>query len=990
MEAKRAADQMEDTITVGPGAQDAMRKRQARDVSYPRAGGSATGPAGPRVSFAEDNDELIMQEPAASAEQSESEDEEEEETPLVKKTARRASRKTGTQRARRVPMKLRAEAQPEKMVDKILDQPIERITMRELLGLTPDLLHEIWGVRRLPPLNKATIPSTQATKTEPEREAGVIHAGGVPLCSQMETKSMRELYVCALPTIIGKLEGRFRVTMLIDSGSQMNVMSKELWEKVQDLLPIDTDVSWSIGSGNLTHNRVYGVCHSVMVDIGGVEITGPVFVLEGAAQQFILGRPWERSARAQYDNRDNGSLYISIKPADGKRRAVFCAVAEHNSRNRDRVRTLHLIQDRENESLDENRGISGKAGCRYIRLLDEEDYDCDQGGENEHHSSKRHMLVGAAMKVEDGGMAECAIAVRAMGQPSFKGGEGAKELKKMVRQLWWARREQEVRRRIAGREAKQRMLYMRKGVKVVLVDKAHREGIKPAGEEGWRERLVGLEGERNGVLIPKFSQIPKGERLTPALIENLKLGEHLRHPQKQLLIEMLFHREAAIAFNSSEKGRFHDFIEPPHVIPTIPHKAWQAASFRIAPALRETSVRLIEDCLSCGTIERSFGPYRNPWCLVEKPGYEKNESGKLVVDSAGKPIKRYRLINTAQRINAVSIRDASLPSAVEEFSERFAGYPVVSLVDLFSGYDQCTLDPVSRDITSFHTPLGVMRMTTPPMGYTNTVQVFDRVMRKVLHHQITRGRCEPFLDDIAAKPPSRSTYPDPITGLPKESTIPGVRLDILKAIQGLDEVIADIERAGGMISGPKSAIICEGLRIVAFVCDSEGRHPDMEKVRKIVEWPACRSITEARAFIGICVYYRAWIQDFSVVAEPIFRLFHSGKGSASTTDANTKTKARKRRIVAEELVWSGDQARAMRKLKEALISALALKPLVYTPEEDGFVGGIVLGVDACGLGFGAILQQEDREQRRHPVRYESGRWTPAETRYDAVKLECRG
>ena len=76
----------------------------------------------------------------------------------------------------------------------------------------------------------------------------------------------------------------------------------------------------------------------------------------------------------------------------------------------------------------------------------------------------------------------------------------------------------------------------------------------------------------------------------------------------------------------------------------------------------------------------------------------------------------------------------------------------------------------------------------------------------------------------------------------------------------------------------------------------------------------------------------------------------------------------------------------MEKLKRALSSAPALKPLVYTPEDDGFVGGIVLGVDAYGLGFGAILQQEDRESRRHPVRYESGLWTPAETRYNAVKL----
>ena len=45
----------------------------------------------------------------------------------------------------------------------------------------------------------------------------------------------------------------------------------------------------------------------------------------------------------------------------------------------------------------------------------------------------------------------------------------------------------------------------------------------------------------------------------------------------------------------------------------------------------------------------------------------------------------------------------------------------------------------------------------------------------------------------------------------------------------------------------------------------------------------------------------------------------------------------------------------MEKLKAALSLAPALKPLVYTPEEDGFVGEMVLGVDACGLGFGAIL-----------------------------------
>ena len=106
----------------------------------------------------------------------------------------------------------------------------------------------------------------------------------------------------------------------------------------------------------------------------------------------------------------------------------------------------------------------------------------------------------------------------------------------------------------------------------------------------------------------------------------------------------------------------------------------------------------------------------------------------------GKPIKSSRLINSAQKINMVSIPDASLPLAVEESMERFAGDPVVSLVDLFSRYNQCTLDPVSRNITAFHTPRGLIRMTMLLMGYTNAVQVFNRVRGKVLHQQITRGR----------------------------------------------------------------------------------------------------------------------------------------------------------------------------------------------------------------------------------------------------------
>ena len=200
------------------------------------------------------------------------------------------------------------------------------------------------------------------------------------------------------------------------------------------------------------------------------------------------------------------------------------------------------------------------------------------------------------------------------------------------------------------------------------------------------EKERGLAGAAYpGLLIPKFPAIEWGRRLTQARIWSLNIGEHHTPNERDHLLEMLFNREAAITFHSSEKGRFHDFIEPPSVIPTVPHEAWQAASFRMPPALHEMKVRLIQDRPACDNIERSVGPYRNHWFFVEKPGFEKDEEGQLVWDSVGKPLKRYQLINSAEKINAVSIRDASLPLAVEQYSERFAGYLVVSLVDLFSG-----------------------------------------------------------------------------------------------------------------------------------------------------------------------------------------------------------------------------------------------------------------------------------------------------------------
>ena len=98
----------------------------------------------------------------------------------------------------------------------------------------------------------------------------------------------------------------------------------------------------------------------------------------------------------------------------------------------------------------------------------------------------------------------------------------------------------------------------------------------------------------------------------------------------RVFLEALFKREASIAFDFTEKGRFSDDVEPLHVIPMISHTPWQAKSFKVPKALEQGVVKIIKDRIDCGALEQSFGLYRNPWFLVP------NKTGK------------YNLINSAQ------------------------------------------------------------------------------------------------------------------------------------------------------------------------------------------------------------------------------------------------------------------------------------------------------------------------------------------------------
>jgi hypothetical protein len=489
-------------------------------------------------------------------------------------------------------------------------------------------------------------------------------------------------------------------------------------------------------------------------------------------------------------------------------------------------------------------------------------------------------------------------------------------------------------------------MYKPKAKKVRPVNLNDGTGDGPGGKSDWLERSHHRfkdqepTGKYRDHLLPRIAPFEKGSRITPERLASLDVGMELSSEERELFDEILLHREGSIAFEWQECGKIHEDVTPPIVIKTVAHEAWQEKNFPCPKALIPVVTKMLLERLDRGVLEKCDGPYRNPWFLVAK-----------------KMAGTYRLINAAMKMNSVTLRDSNLPPSVDEFSEEFAGCYISSLIDFFSGYDQLTLDVRSRDMTAFQTPLGLLRMTTPPMGATNSVAQFVRVIMTILQ-DLWPAVAMPFVDDVGIK--------GPYTDYNGEMKLPGIRRFVYEHLMNLQLTLDRIERAGATI-GPKSQFCYDGMGIVGFVVGSSGRQPAASKIAKVVKWKPCKDITDVKAFIGLCVYYRIWIKGFVQIANPLYNLCRKNV----------------------EWDWKPEvHGAAMATLKEKLTSAPILCRLHYDPKEGW--GTIVLAVDASLFGWGGTLGQYDDKGKKRVARYESGLWSLVEQNYDATKRECRG
>ena len=81
-------------------------------------------------------------------------------------------------------------------------------------------------------------------------------------------------------------------------------------------------------------------------------------------------------------------------------------------------------------------------------------------------------------------------------------------------------------------------------------------------------------------------------------------------------------------------------------------------------------MKILKEWLDKRVLEYFKRLYKNLWFLIKK-----------------KTLKDYRLINSIIYLNIITRRDVNLLPSVNEFIKEFMSYYIISLVDLYSGYD---------------------------------------------------------------------------------------------------------------------------------------------------------------------------------------------------------------------------------------------------------------------------------------------------------------
>ena len=394
------------------------------------------------------------------------------------------------------------------------------------------------------------------------------------------------------------------------------------------------------------------------------------------------------------------------------------------------------------------------------------------------------------------------------------------------------------------------------------------------------------------------------------LIDNLPPS--LTADQRDQASKFLRSRANVFSKSATDLGRNRMI---PHRIDTGSHPPVRQPLRRQPYAHLAEIERNVQELLQAGVIRPSTSAWSSNVLLVQK----KDGSSRFCVDM--------------RKVNDLTVKQAYPLPRIDTCLESLGGANFFSTLDLRAGYFQVELHQDDAEKTAFVTRSGHYEFTVLSMGLANAPSQFQRLMDLVLAGLLWEC-CLAYLDDIIIFSKTFEQH-----------------------LERLQAVFNRMTHANLLLKASKCQLFRESVQFLGHVISSHGIAADPLKISTVRNWPRPTNLNELRSFIGLCSYYRRYVEGFATIAKPLHVL--TGK--------------------EQPFSWGTEQEAAFQTLKERLTEA----PILASPADEG---AYVLDTDASQIGLGAVLQQRQGDELR-VIAYASRCLSRAERNYSTTRRE---
>ena len=189
-----------------------------------------------------------------------------------------------------------------------------------------------------------------------------------------------------------------------------------------------------------------------------------------------------------------------------------------------------------------------------------------------------------------------------------------------------------------------------------------------------------------------------------------------------------------------------------------------------------------------------------------------------------------------------------------------------------------------------------------PFGLCGAGSTFQRAMSEML---VDHKNSSAYIDDILTHSKSFDQH-----------------------LEELEKIFICLRKENLKVITKKCRISFQETKFLGFVISKDGLKADPDKVQSVKEYPRPQRPKDIKKFLGLASYYRKFIKNFAVIAEPLNNLTRK----------------------AVKFEWTTKCEEALNKLKDALISP----PVLIFPD---FSKKFTITTDASIVGLGAVLSQ---------------------------------